>query len=205
MNIVYNNELISSVIKRKPILVAIGVSFIIVVVILLFLLLRKPEKTPVLPTVTPTPIPTIGTGVTIFPTPTPFISVIANPTIPTSPPTPVPQVGDIIVSGIAVNDFYKDAKRVLNNGDVLIRETEDYQIAYLKQYESFKITLLSPEFETARSKAEDAFIKALAIDEPNACRLTVEINTPEFVGGNYKGMVFPLSFCEHHEESDVHN
>jgi len=185
--------------------IALGVVLIIIIGILLFLFLRKPEPIPGESVLTPTPIPTIGAGLTIFPTPTAFISIISNPTIPTSPPTPVPKEGDIIVSGIAVKDFYKDAKRVLNNGDALIRETEDYQISYLKRYESFKITLLSPEFETARPKAENAFVAALGIDEPNACRLTVEINTPQFVGGDYVGMVFPLSFCEHIEESDVQN
>src|SRR3989338_2301587 len=72
----------------------------------------------------------------IIPTPTTFvqepsISVIQlKPTfipenqIPTEPATPVPKQGDLIISGIAVNNFYKSAIQQNSNGDVLIAQTD---------------------------------------------------------------------------------
>ena len=149
----------------------------------------------------------------IIPTPTTFvqepsISVIQlKPTfipenqIPTEPATPVPKQGDLIISGIAVNNFYKSAIQQNSNGDVLIAQTDAYRITYLKQFEQFIISLTGSDTMSVQKEAEQKFLEILGIDAPNACRLTIQENVPATVDNKYAGNVFIPSFCEQHEDS----
>ena len=76
--------------------------FMVLVIASLSVLLSKNKKTnengePLIisvPTITPYPGNQLGK-----------ISVIPDKDIPTAPPTPIPGEGDIILSGIAVNNF----------------------------------------------------------------------------------------------------
>lgn len=125
----------------------------------------------VLPTVNPTPIPTIP----VFITP----------------------VGDKInISGITVNDFRKTPVEVNDKNDTLIVDNEKFQIVYLAQFNKFLITILSSPFEQVRKEGELEFLKVLGISQEDACKLTVEVNTTQFANPDFSGTAFPLSFCQ---------
>lgn len=123
------------------------------------------------------------------------IPTVPDAWYPTYPPTPIPKEGDLIISGIAVHNFIPDAKIVLPNGDALIKETGQYQIVYTASLEAFLISITDADFPRAWAAAERDFLAILGIDEPNACRLTVEVTTPAAYGNDYSGQVLPLSFC----------
>lgn len=107
---------------------------------------------------------------------------------------PVPQ--STTVSGVNVRNF--EANPVLKNteNDSLIIDNNDYQIAYVKQYNQFLITINNKDFEATRKIAEDAFITNLKISKTDACKLKVSISTPAFVNQDLSGQEFPLSFCK---------
>lgn len=152
--------------------------------------------------------PDVATPPGSTPTPTVFdvshITRVPSNQYPTVPPTPVPDEGDIIITDIAVNDFKKNADKILLNGDVIVKEMETYQIVYLDTYQSFIISITDSDFARSRAAAERDFLGILGIDEANACRLTVQVSSPSFAQNEYGGMTFPLSFCEHHEDGDFH-
>ena len=169
------------------------IGFIILLLVIIYLLTdRKTIEPPdglIQPTFSPTEI---------------IITPISADILPTAPPTPVPEEGDMIITGIAVNDFTKDADKILLNGDVVIKEMETYQIVYLNKYQSFIISVLDSDFERALAAAERDFLAILGIDEPNACRLTVQVSSPAFAQNEYAGVSFPLSFCQDHADDNSH-
>lgn len=177
----------------KRIAIVLGV-IILIGLFVLWLLIRRGRDSEETPTVIPTP--------TLFDINQ--LPQIPSSLYPTYPPTPIPKEGDLIVSGIAIADFRQKAEKVLPNGDVLIKSTGQYQIIYTGSLESFLISIQDDDFPRTWAAAERDFLVILGIDKPNACRLTVEITSPASAHNEYAGMVFPLSFCEHHETDDEH-
>ncbi len=154
--------------------------------------------TPVNPTgtqtaqVSPTEIPA---NYYVLPTP------LSDENVPTAPPTPVPQEGDIILDGIAVNDFKENAERTTVDGDTVVAETSTYQIVFYEKTQEFTISLTGTDFEKSRIAAENAFLVNLEIDRANACRLFVNEYVPNTVNNEHSGEILPLSFCYHeHDE-----
>src|SRR3989344_6029565 len=168
------------------------IGFVILLLVIIYLLTNRKTVDPdesIQPTISPTEI---------------IITPISADIIPTAPPTPVFEEGDIVISDIAVNNFKENADKILLNGDVVIKEMEIYQIVYLDTYQTFIISITDKDYDRAVAAAERDFLGILGINEANACRLTVEVNSPAFAQNEYAGMVFPLSFCEHHEKEDSH-
>lgn len=133
--------------------------------------------------------PGVSPSITLLPTFTkqPTVSFQVSPTI-LSVPT-------IMISQVPVNDFFKTGKTVNKNGDVLITDNDQFQILYLKPFNQFLISILSPSYEEARIKAERQFLLSLGISMDEACRLNVRLNTPQFVNPELAGRDYPLSFC----------
>jgi len=138
-----------------------------------------------------TPVPTDYYG---LPTPLP------DEVVPTGPPTPAPQPGDIIIDGIAVNDFRENAARITANNDVVLVENEEYQIIFYHDIQEFKLYLTGENFEQTQMRAEEAFLNALGIDEESACQLFVEVFVPSTVQNKHAGQILPLNFCYHEHE-----
>lgn len=97
-----------------------------------------------------------------------------------------PDITKINISGVEVNP----------KGDSLIVDNEKYQIVYLSQFNKFLITVLGSPFNEIKNEAEREFLKVLGITEENACKLIVEVNTPEFANPEYSGTALRLSFCK---------
>lgn len=142
--------------------------------------------------ISPTEIPA---NYYVLPTP------LSDENLPTAPPTPVPEEGDIILDGIAVNDFKQTAARTTEDGDTVIAENSSYQIVFYEQTQEFTISLTGTDFEKSRLAAENAFLVNLGVDRPNACRLFVNEYVPNTVNNEHSGEILPLSFCYHeHDE-----
>lgn len=143
-------------------------------------------------TIIPTEVPA-----DYFELPTP----LPDTNIPTSPPTPIAQEGDIIIDGIAVNNFRDTAARITEEGDVILSETPSHQIIFYQGAEEFSIVVKGNNFEQSRDEAEQIFLSQLGLDEANACRMYAQVYVPSTVKNEYAGMILPLSFCYHeHDE-----
>lgn len=121
----------------------------------------------------------------LLPTPTPFEMKI----------TPSPRK-KIIISGIEVNDFLKDATIINSNQDAVFEKNQDYEMVYLPKFNQFLITILSKPFDNARKDAEEDFIKKLGISKEEACRLEINLSVPCKIDLENCGTRHPLSFCE---------
>lgn len=122
-----------------------------------------------------------------FPTPTP----VAIPRRPTAPPKE-----KINISGVLVNNFLQNPKRVDKSGDIFILETQEYRLIYFSKYNSFLISIFSSPFPKVKKQAEEDFLRALGISEIESCRLNVSVTTPYFANPDYSGKDWSLSFCE---------
>ena len=142
--------------------------------------------------ISPTEIPA---NYYILPTPLP------DENVPTAPPTPIPQEGDIILDGIAVNDFKQNASRITEDGDTVLAESSSYQIVFYEKSQEFTISITGTDFEKSQLAAENAFLVSLGIDRANAFRLFVNEYVPNTVNNEHSGEILPLSFCYHeHDE-----
>lgn len=111
-------------------------------------------------------------------------------------PTPV-QIPSrkINISGIQTNDFFSSSIETNSSGDVLFKKTQNYQIAYLKEFNQFMIVIMASPFEEVRSEAEDEFLKTLGINQEQACKLNITVGFSRFAPSDIAGKNFPLSFC----------
>jgi len=78
----------------------------------------------------------------------------------------------------------------------LLAQEQEYQILYQEAYDSFLISINTAPFEEARKKAEQSFLSLIESSESVACKLKVEIVTPNFANPEFSGQKFPLSFCQ---------
>ncbi len=127
-----------------------------------------------------------------------------QPTTTPIPPLPTPTLVQIAprkitISGIQTNNFLSSPIETNKNGDVLFRKTQNYQIAYFKEFNQFGIVIIAPPFEQARSKAENEFLKTLGITQEQACKLNVTVGFSRFAPSEVAGKNFPLSFCQKKE------
>ncbi|QQS44148.1 hypothetical protein IPM65_00900 [Candidatus Roizmanbacteria bacterium] len=191
--------------KKYTIIIAVSSVVLILILVISGILVRNRSNptetvsgTPINPTgvqtaqISPTEIPA---NYYVLPTP------LSDENVPTAPPTPVPQEGDIILDGIAVNDFKENAERTTVDGDTVLAETSNYQIVFYEKTQEFTISLIGTDFEKSRIAAENAFLVNLEIDRANACRLFVNEYVPNTVNNEHSGEILPLSFCYHeHDE-----
>ena len=108
----------------------------------------------------------------------------------------VSESSKIEVSNVKVNNFYKDAKKINSQGDILISEEKDFDIVYFPKGDEFLISILSSPFYPKRLEAEKKLLETLGISEKDACKLDVSITTPAFVNQNEAGINYGLSFCK---------
>lgn len=108
--------------------------------------------------------------------------------------TPIPE--KIVVSDIPVKNFEADPIVQNDSGDSLIQQNQDFQISFVKQYNQFFVTILNPDFEATRPRAEQVFLNQLGITQQEACKLTVIVGSPIWVNPDLSGQTFGLSFCQ---------
>lgn len=182
--------------NRNNLLIIIGLGVVLVIILIgyIFIKSKKDSATVADPSLTdiiqPSSIPTVLTN-SELPTPIP------DNQVPREPPTPIPQPGDVILDGIAVNDFKKNAVRKTDSGEVILDENDQYQIVFYESLQEFKIFIKGGNFELSRTNAEASFLQKLDLDKDNACRLFVDEFIPQSAQNEYAGKTFGLSFCEH--------
>ncbi len=98
--------------------------------------------------------------------------------------------------GVTVKNFYKTAKEIIEQTEVILAETKDYLIVYHAVTSNFDIEFLSKasNFDIILASAENDFLSRPGISKSDACKLDVTVNIPYgrnlIVGGPH-----PLSFC----------
>ena len=128
----------------------------------------------------------------------PFVTRTTQPStqIPEGATLKFPEGNTIKISNKEVENFYKTAYPINNNGDVVFSETENYKIIYFPKGEQFLISILGTPFEEAKKEAEQQFLQSLGISESEACELNVSVSTPRFANEAESGKNYKLSFCE---------
>jgi len=97
-----------------------------------------------------------------------------------------------------INDVQKNpSAEKLSPTDTLAKSTPDYDIVFfdINNNKSFLISIKSPDIESARKKAEFAFLQTLGISQSQACQLTVSLTVPYSVNQLASGSDYGLSFC----------
>ena len=125
------------------------------------------------------------------------VTVIPSPVSTATPkPLNIPESPRIQVSGIEVNNFYKEAIIIGGDGYALFDKTDKFKIAYIPVDKSFLISILDNPFEDVKKEAEKAFLQKLGITPEEACLLNVNIATNIRINPSYAGKNYKLSFCE---------
>lgn len=108
-------------------------------------------------------------------------------------PGDAPQGDTFVVSGpggsIRVNNFYKNAIGIVEETQVIIKKSTDYEIDYSRADASFTISLKGKNSDI-RSIAETDLIQILGVSKADACKLRVseyDLSRP--------GVTNSLSFC----------
>lgn len=129
--------------------------------------------------------------------------------LPKNPPTPTSvsrsyplpsgikptQGGKIEINGVKLNNFFNSSKVINENKDILISKTDKYQIEYFSLFNSFLISIESAPFEENKILAEQDLINKLGVSKEAACRLPVNITTPQSANPEFAGTNYSLSFC----------
>lgn len=101
------------------------------------------------------------------------------------------------VEDITIANPLKNPAEIITEKDVVIAETDKYDILYFKyQEESFLITIKDKyNIQSARDLAENDLLKKLNISKEDACELNVSLGVPNFVSEKLSGKNYGLSFC----------
>lgn len=97
---------------------------------------------------------------------------------------------------VRVKNFYRSALRVVEDTEVVIAETSDYRISYIRPFTLFMVNVWGERAGQVRLEAERALLKALAVSEQSACRLSVEVWLSADSGLPDAGRPLSLSFCK---------
>ena len=97
--------------------------------------------------------------------------------------------------GVVVNNFYRDAVRIVERSYVVLREEAGYNVGYSRVDGRFMITILAAPVGENREAAERALLAVLGIGQSEACRLPVSVTVPVSVDLGLGGKTTGLSFC----------
>src|SRR3989344_3290850 len=170
---------------RKLISIGIIVLAVVLLGIVLYLLFRGRVK----PTLPP------GTSGTTPPsTPFPQTPSVPSPTVVPTDDTFVIQTSE---GGVVVRNFYKDNPPMYGS-NVMLRDTSEYHIEYVRDNGQFLIALLaytSEEAATARKKAEADLLQLLSVSRDTICSLDIWVSVPASYSETLAGTDYGLSFC----------
>lgn len=130
---------------------------------------------------------------------------LTSPSQPITQPLPeskinideIPETADKLVAGdVEVNNFYKSAQLVNDNGDAMISRSDEFEILYMPTGAQFLISIIGSPFEESKRLAETSFLQSLGISQNQACQLNVIVTTPRFANPDQAGQEYKLSFCE---------
>lgn len=85
-------------------------------------------------------------------------------------------------------------KTVATNEEIKIA-TDKYSIIYYPDENLYNISILQSPFQENKNLVEEALLRELGIDEPEACKLNISIGAPRFVDEKASTTNTGLSFC----------
>lgn len=106
-----------------------------------------------------------------------------------------PDENKIELTGIKVNDFTKSPIHTGTAGELLIIQNAQYEITYFPQNIGFLVVILTTDFDTAKSEAENALQVHLGVSKEEMCKLTISITTPRLINPAKAGGNFSVNGC----------
>ncbi len=97
---------------------------------------------------------------------------------------------------VRVKNFYRTAVRVVEGVEVVLVETSEYRVSYIRPSSAFLLNVWGERPGQARLEAERALLRALDVPEATACRLTVEVWLSPTAGTPDAAQALPLNFCK---------
>lgn len=110
----------------------------------------------------------------------------------------------VLFAGVFISKKTPSTKTPVNTGPqvinqyetILYEEKKRFSISLLPQENRYIITIYGSPFETIRQEAETRFVETLKITNPQACTLSVTIETLVIVNPDEATKKYALSFCE---------
>ncbi len=96
---------------------------------------------------------------------------------------------------ILMTNIYGRALVTYPENGVGFARTSSYEMSYYPKDDGFIITLLDPNVESARTIAEQDFLKILNITATDACALKVSMGVPFSVNEEYSGKELSFHYC----------
>ncbi len=96
---------------------------------------------------------------------------------------------------VQVDNFYLANPPVIEGGDLVIKQTPDYDIVYDPLESTFWLSITGNPFATWQTAAEQDFLTTIGVSEADACKLGVTSGVIYSPGNPLDGESFPLSFC----------
>lgn len=97
---------------------------------------------------------------------------------------------------VRMNNFYRDAEFILEDGHATIKRLDDYTLTYVAIKKSFQITITSPDILVTTTRAEKDLIATLGITPQELCKMNPVVFVDKgFDPRSEYTKEFPLSFC----------
>ncbi len=101
----------------------------------------------------------------------------------------------ITISGVQVKDFTKGIENANEKSYITLSKNDDYHIFYIPSQTLFYISVLNSPFDKYKLEAEKKFLEDLEINQNEACKLNVDMTTPNAVNPDHAGQIYHLSYC----------
>lgn len=96
---------------------------------------------------------------------------------------------------VRVKNFYKAAEKVIEQTEIVIKETPEYLFLYHAASGDFELRVLGKSPRSSRARAEEELLRLLGLSQEEACKLQVSVSVPYGADPLLKGGIYPLSFC----------
>lgn len=106
-----------------------------------------------------------------------------------------PSTKTIEVSGITINNPWKNAVDIEPGEKPVLTKNEKYRIVFQPKYNLVLITILATPYQDVRKEAEQDLLNQLGVSKEEACKLNVSVGSPYFANKEVITDSSRLSFC----------
>lgn len=97
---------------------------------------------------------------------------------------------------VRMNNFYREAEFILEDGHATIKRTDDYALTYVALLKSFQITITAPDIASVKNIAEKDLLNILGITPQDLCKTNPVVFVDKgFDPRSEYTRSSPLSFC----------
>jgi hypothetical protein len=97
---------------------------------------------------------------------------------------------------VRVNNFYREAEFILEDGHATIKRVDDYTLTYVALLKSFQITITAPDILDTKNRAEKDLLNILGVSPQDLCKMNPVVFVDKgFDPRSEYTRSFPLSFC----------